>query len=91
MKFITVFRSISLNELNVVKSILESCEIKVFAWDEATGMIAPHYLFWQGGARLVVPEDQADEAKEIVADYELKKKESWLNKTPFSPIFSAQN
>ncbi len=69
MPFTTIFASIKVNELNYLKSLLESCGIQAAIWDETIGQLAPHYLFGQGGPRLVVPEEQAKEAEKIIKEY----------------------
>ncbi|MGE0268629.1 MAG: DUF2007 domain-containing protein [Candidatus Omnitrophota bacterium] len=75
MKLVKVYSSISLNEVYFVKSILESCEIESVVFDESLAAFAPHYLFHQGGARLMVREEDVQEAAAVVRDYEQAKKE----------------
>lgn len=70
MELIKVYCSISLNEVNFVKSLLEASGIEAVIFDEAIGSIAPHYLFGQGGARVMVREQDQKIAGEIVKDYE---------------------
>ena len=73
MKLITVFTSISINEVNLVKSILDSEGIECVILDETIGQLAPQFLFGQGGVRLAVREEDCKAAHEIIDDYENSK------------------
>ena len=69
MEIKTVFSSMSVNEVNFVKSLLESYDIKAEVFDETIAQIAPHYLFGQGGPRVYVLEEDFEKASEIIRDY----------------------
>ena len=74
MELVKVYSSISLNEVNYIKSVLEANGVEAVIFDEATASIAPHYLFHQGGARVMVRSEDQNQAREIVEDYEQSKK-----------------
>lgn len=74
MKLVKVYSSVSLNEVYFVKSLLELCEIEAVVFDESLAAIAPHYLFHQGGARLMVREENLQEAAAVVREYKQAKK-----------------
>ena len=69
MELVKVFNSISINEVHFVKSLLENDGIEAVIFDEATASLAPHYLFHQGGSRLMVRSTDATQAHEIIQNY----------------------
>lgn len=75
MNLVHVYSSVSLNEVNYVRSFLESNGIEAVVFDEATAAIAPHYLFPQGGAKVMVREEDAAQARALIRDYETSKAE----------------
>ena len=76
MKLVKVYSSISINEVQYVRSCLEVNGIDAVIHDEATAAIAPHILFHQNGARVMVRDSDFKKADEIVKDYEKSKKEN---------------
>ncbi|MCA9401012.1 MAG: DUF2007 domain-containing protein [Candidatus Omnitrophica bacterium] len=69
MELIKIFNSISINELYFVKSLLESEGIPAEVFDDTIGQIAPHYLFYQGGPRLMVRDVDQEHAQKIINQY----------------------
>ncbi|MCA9406249.1 MAG: DUF2007 domain-containing protein [Candidatus Omnitrophica bacterium] len=69
MKLVPVFSSTKLSDVYLVKSMLESANLHVEIFDENISRIAPHHVYGTNGPRLMVPEDQAADAKEIIKEF----------------------
>lgn len=75
MELVKVYSSVSINEVNYIRTYLEANGIDAVIFDEATAAIAPHLLFYQGGSRVMVRDSDFSKANEIIKDYEKFKKE----------------
>ena len=64
-----VFQSIDMGALAVVKSILESDNIRCALLDEYSQINRPNTLQFSGGGRLAVADEQEAEARMIIEDY----------------------
>ena len=53
-----------------MRSLLESYGIESVVFGDTITAIAPHYTFGQGGSRLMVREEDREEAVRIVKEYE---------------------
>lgn len=64
-------------EAGMIKSLLESERIKAFLKDEIMGTLMPWWVTpgGAGSVRVMVPHDDAERAREIVAEYEKKIRE----------------
>jgi hypothetical protein len=65
---ITVAQCMNLAEALRFKTLLEAHGIPTFIPDETTASIAPHHFMTPSGVRVQVPDDRADEAKQLIAD-----------------------
>ncbi len=73
MGLVAVFSSHRINEVYFVKSLLESYGVESAVFDDTLAAIAPHFVFGQGGARLMVREDDRAAALKVVKQYETGK------------------
>ena len=64
----TIANCFDLNEALQLKMALEAAGITSFIPDENTAGIAPFQFLTKSGVRLQVEDDQAEEARQIVAD-----------------------
>lgn len=70
MELVAVFTSHRINEVHFMKSLMESYGVEAVVFDDTLAAIAPHYVFGQGGARLMVRAADRAEALRIVRLYE---------------------
>ncbi len=70
MTWITVYRAFSPADAALVKSRLEAGGLEVFVADELAALSMEGYSITTGGIRVQVPDNQATEAKQILADKE---------------------
>ncbi|MCA9393946.1 MAG: DUF2007 domain-containing protein [Candidatus Omnitrophica bacterium] len=76
MELVAVYTSHRINEVHFMQSLLESYGIKAVVFNDTLAAIAPHHVFGQGGARLMVRDDDRTEALKIVRQYEEGKRVS---------------
>lgn len=70
MELVPIFTSHRINEVHFMKSLLESYGIEGVVFGDTLAAIAPHFVFGQGGPRLMVREDDCEEAIQVVKKYE---------------------
>ena len=63
----TVTHCSSVSEAMVKKSLLEGSGIRAWVPDELTSQVAPPYLFAGSGVRLQVEDEDAEEARRVLA------------------------
>jgi len=68
MSLVTVYTSFSPAEAQLVRSRLEAAEFDVFMANELSALSMDGYSMAVGGVRVQVPEDQAAEARELIAN-----------------------
>lgn len=66
MKLVTVYRAFSPVEAQLIRSLLEAADIPVFVADELSALSIEGYSMSAGGIRVQVPEDRAQDAREII-------------------------
>jgi len=69
MELVTIHTSPHLQELQMLKSLLENNDIDSSILDENLHTVAPHLTFAQEGMRLVIQARDVTKAKQIVSDY----------------------
>jgi hypothetical protein len=69
----TVFSTMFHDEALVLKSILESAEIDAEIAGEHLIEVYPIFFPEEGGIRVVVPDEQVEDALPIVADFKARK------------------
>lgn len=67
MKLVTVHRTFSPVEAQVIRSLLDSAGIPVDVLHETAALTTEGYALGVGGIRVQVPEDQAEDARAIIA------------------------
>jgi hypothetical protein len=65
-----VFRTMSGTEAELVRGLLDSCGIKAFLFDDNMCRIDPGAAIAIGGIRVVMPDSQALEAREILREHD---------------------
>ena len=70
MNLVTVFRTFNPAEAQVVRSRLEASEFHATVAHELSAMSLEGYALAAGGVLVQVPEDEAAEAKELLASLE---------------------
>jgi len=63
----TIDHCSSVSEAMLKKSLLEGSGIRAWVPDELTSQVAPPYLFAGSGVRLQVEDEDADEARRVLA------------------------
>ena len=71
-----VFTTLNSMEAYLVKSLLESNNIRVFMLNENISRINPFYTTAVGGIKLTVPDNQIQMAQEILVEYRQKEGEN---------------
>ena len=66
MKLVTVYRTFSSADAQLIRSLLEASEIPAMVADELSALSIDGYSMSTGGIRVQVPEDQAESAREII-------------------------
>lgn len=66
MKLVTVYRTFSSADAQLIRSVLEAREIPAMVADELSALSIDGYSMSTGGIRVQVPEDQAESAREII-------------------------
>lgn len=67
MKLVTVHKSFSVVEAQVIRSLLESASIPAEVVHETAALTTDGYALGVGGIRVQVPEDQVEDARAIIA------------------------
>lgn len=67
MKLVTIHRTFSPVEAQVIRSLLESASIPAEVLHETAALTTEGYALGVGGIRVQVPEDQAEDARAILA------------------------
>ncbi|MEN6364380.1 MAG: DUF2007 domain-containing protein [Rectinema sp.] len=75
----TVFNAAFQEEAKVLKSILDSAGINAELMADSMLDVNPYFVIEPKGVQIVVPDDQEEDAKAIVADFKMNKKDN-LNK-----------
>ena len=65
---ITIRHCRDIGEATMLKLLLEGCGIVAFIPDEAGAGIAPHFFNTESGVRLQVAEEDAGDAREVIAE-----------------------
>ncbi|WP_424492491.1 DUF2007 domain-containing protein [Salinimicrobium sp. GXAS 041] len=68
MKFITIYNTIHANEVSIISNILEENNIDFHTPDEATNSAAGIGGLGMAGMRVMVPENQIEEALAVLKD-----------------------
>lgn len=68
MKLVTVHRSFNPAEADVVRSRLEAAQFDVAMSHDLAALSLDGYALAAGGILIQVPEDQADAARELIAN-----------------------
>lgn len=66
MEFVTIFKTFSPAEAQLVRSRLETAEFHPFVADELAAFTTDGYSQAIGGVRVQVPEDEAEAAREFL-------------------------
>ena len=66
MKLVTVYRTFSSADAQLIRSVLEASEIPAMVADELSSLSIDGYSMSTGGIRVQVPENQAESAREII-------------------------
>lgn len=66
MKLVTVYRTFSPADAQLVRSRLEAADLQATVTHELSALSMEGYSLSTGGIRVQVPEDQAEEAREII-------------------------
>lgn len=67
MNLVTIFRSFSPAEAQLIRSMLDAAGIPAHTVGELSALSVEGYSLTTGGVRVQVPEDQAEEAKALIA------------------------
>ncbi len=67
MQFVTVFTGLNPAQAQLVRSRLEASEFLVNIKSENAALSLDGYALAAGGIQVQVPEDQADDARELIA------------------------
>jgi len=68
MELVTVYRSFSPAEAQLIRSCLDAAGIPAEVMHELSGLSIDGYAMAAGGIRVQVPEDRADEARALIND-----------------------
>ena len=66
MKMVTVYRAFSPADAHVIRSRLEASEFDAVVVNELSGLSIDGYSMAAGGVLVQVPEDQAEDARELI-------------------------
>ncbi len=66
MKLVTVYRTFSSADAQLVRSRLEASNIEAIVINELSGLNIDGYSMAAGGIQVQVPEDQVQEARELI-------------------------
>ena len=66
MKLVTVYRTFSSADAQLIRSVLEASDIPAMVADELSSLSMEGYSMSTGGIRVQVPEEQAADAREII-------------------------
>jgi len=66
MKLVTVYRTFSSADAQLIRSVLEASDIPAMVADELSSLSMEGYSMSTGGIRVQVPEEQAENAREII-------------------------
>lgn len=66
MKLVTVYRTFSPADAQLIRSRLEAADLQATVTHELSALSMEGYSLSTGGIRVQVPEDQAQEAREII-------------------------
>ena len=66
MKLVTVYRTFSSADAQLIRSLLEARDIPAMVADEASALSMEGYSMTTGGIRVQVPEEQAADARELI-------------------------
>jgi len=66
MKLVTVYRTFSSADAQLIRSVLEASDIPAMVADELSSLSIDGYSMSTGGIRVQVPEEQAEDAREII-------------------------
>ncbi|MFM1768250.1 MAG: putative prokaryotic signal transducing protein [Verrucomicrobiota bacterium] len=67
MKLVTIHKSFSAVEAQVIRSLLESASIPAEVLHETAALTTEGYALGVGGIQVQVPEDQVEDARAIIA------------------------
>ena len=66
MKLVTVYRTFSSADAQLIRSLLEAAEIPALVSDELASLSMEGYSMSTGGIRVQVPEEDAENARELI-------------------------
>ena len=66
MKLVTVYRTFSSADAQLIRSLLEAAEIPALVSDELASLSMEGYSMSTGGIRVQVPEEQIENARELI-------------------------
>jgi hypothetical protein len=66
MKLVTVYRTFSPADAQLIRSLLEASDIPAMVADETSSLSMEGYSMSTGGVRVQVPEEQVENAREII-------------------------
>jgi hypothetical protein len=66
MKLVTVYRTFSSADAQLIRSVLEASDIPAMVADELSSLSIDGYSMSTGGIRVQVPEEQAESAREVI-------------------------
>jgi hypothetical protein len=66
MKLVTVYRAFSSADAQLIRSLLEASDIPAIVADELASLSMEGYSMSTGGIRVQVPEERAEDAREII-------------------------
>ncbi|HMJ65714.1 MAG TPA: DUF2007 domain-containing protein [Candidatus Binatia bacterium] len=66
MKLVTVYRTFSSADAQLIRSLLEAAEIPALVSDELASLSMEGYSMSTGGIRVQVPEEQVENARELI-------------------------
>lgn len=67
---VEIARFIDIRQAEFAQSVLEGSGIEAFLDQQFTGNIAPHYMLYGSGIRLFVAAEDAERAREVLAEFE---------------------
>ena len=66
MKLVTVYRTFSSADAQLIRSLLEAAEIPALVSDELASLSMEGYSMSTGGIRVQVPEEHVEDARELI-------------------------
>jgi hypothetical protein len=66
MKLVTVYRTFSSADAQLIRSLLEAAEIPALVSDELASLSMEGYSMSTGGIRVQVPEEHVENARELI-------------------------